>query len=170
MGLHFALKVAGRGGPGPAEADRQRQTGRGRPAEADRQDREMNCLHTATSTTTLQLTLTLHRTIRSTQYEIIDNPARLGTGDWNRIVAVVAQGADWQFKNWKWSTTAEIFEKSMGYYFNVQGEDVPAIMKTWNVRCGKLVGDKGRDRDKATFATFWTGLDQWMSIHKPELL
>lgn len=37
------------------------------------------------------------------EYEIIDNPSgKLSRSEWERVVAVIAHGEKWQFKNWKW--------------------------------------------------------------------
>lgn len=42
-------------------------------------------------------------------YLIIDNPTRLKPEDWERVVAVVSVGKDWQFKGWKWPSPVELF-------------------------------------------------------------
>jgi len=112
----------------------------------------------------------LPKTEKELEYEIIDNPEKLSKSDWNRIVCVVTGGAEWQFKGWQWKTSAEIFSRSCGYYFSVQGEIPPKILKKWNVNQGVLQGENGREKDMAVCASFWTTLDNWMSIHKPELL
>eukprot|EP00559_Dactyliosolen_fragilissimus_P006156 CAMPEP_0184870516 /NCGR_PEP_ID=MMETSP0580-20130426/37744_1 /TAXON_ID=1118495 /ORGANISM="Dactyliosolen fragilissimus" /LENGTH=787 /DNA_ID=CAMNT_0027372623 /DNA_START=9 /DNA_END=2372 /DNA_ORIENTATION=- len=127
-------------------------------------------------------------------YEIIDNPVgRLKEPkEWNRVVAVVAQGASWQFKGWKigvggsnssrhrnsnssnsnntsGSTPVEIFSKSYGFFISVEGAPVPRDIMGWNVKRGVLSRDK-RGLDSVVFASFWNGLDEWMSIHRPEYL
>ena len=34
-------------------------------------------------------------------FKLVDDPRRLSDSDWKKVVAVVAQGAAWQFKGWK---------------------------------------------------------------------
>jgi hypothetical protein len=46
---------------------------------------------------------------RAFDYLIIDNPTKLKPEDWERVVAVISIGKDWQFKGWKWSTPVELF-------------------------------------------------------------
>ena len=148
------------------------------------------------------------------EYEIVDNPvARFGKnssggdnsrnggggGDWDRVVAVIANGAAWQFKGWKmggdgkesssgndrrsWggsnndggsavmkdSSPVEIFSKCFGYFISFEGAPIPADVKSWSVKKGVLSKDK-RGLDSVVYAAFWNGLDEWMSVHKPEYL
>ena len=125
-----------------------------------------------------QPTVTIRRSIASKfggkemEYEIIDNPkGRLGTNkyEWDRVVAVVAQGAEWQFKGWLWSNPVQIFSKTFGFYVGMDGDPVPKGLASWNVKLGKLNRDK-RGLDSVTHASFWNNLDEWMYINKPEYL
>ena len=49
-------------------------------------------------------------------YRVIDNPNKLSTEDWDRVVAVFAQGPAWQFKGWPWllsdGSPVDIFARS----------------------------------------------------------
>jgi len=103
------------------------------------------------------------------EYEIIDNPiTRLkSSADWSRIVAVIAQGAPWQFKGWKYSAPVDVFGRSFGFYVGMDDSPLPKDVTTWNVKIGRLNRDR-RGLDNVTFANFWNGLDQWMSVHKKE--
>jgi len=117
-------------------------------------------------------------------YEVMDNPAmKLTKDDWDRVVAVVAQGASWQFKGWKmkgasYSTTGgsstdispvDVFTKCFGFYIGFEGSPVPPEVLGWNVKKGMLSKDK-RGMDSIVAASFWNGLDEWMRVHKPEYL
>jgi len=126
-------------------------------------------------------TITIKRNISSrlgggvVEYEIIDNPSRklLSSKDWDRVVAVVAQGAAWQFKGWKMGgrrggdggNPVDVFTNSFGYYISFEGAPVPRELQGWNVRKGYLSKDK-RGLDSVVFASFWNGLDEWMGVHK----
>ena len=106
------------------------------------------------------------------EYEIVDNPQlRFGTNkdEWNRIVAVVAQGAEWQFKGWRWSNPVQIFTNTFGFFISMEGEPIPPSLVGWNVTQSKLNRDK-RGLDSVTYASFWNKLDEWMLVNKPEYL
>ena len=108
---------------------------------------------------------------REIEYEIVDNPAsRLrSAADWDRVVAVVAQGAEWQFKGWRYPKPVDLFGKAFGFYIGIEGAPIPQVLLGWNVKLGKLNRDK-RGLDSVTYAQFWNGLDEWMSVHKQEYL
>jgi parafibromin len=90
-------------------------------------------------------------------YDIIDNPTtRLKKDDWERVVAVIAQGASWQFKGWRYSDPVELFSRSFGFYVGYEGAAVPEELKGWNVKLGKVSRDR-RGLDNICLASFWNG-------------
>ena len=92
------------------------------------------------------------------EYEIMDNPGmRLKKSEWDRVVAVVAHGEKWQFKNWKWNEPVEIFSNCFGFYVGMEGAPIPKGLIGWNVRKAYLNRDK-RGLDCVTHATFWNRL------------
>mmetsp|Transcript_18644 Transcript_18644/g.26305 ORF Transcript_18644/g.26305 Transcript_18644/m.26305 type:complete len:495 (+) Transcript_18644:27-1511(+) len=108
------------------------------------------------------------------EYELIDNPkGKLGDDlrEWDRVVAVVVLGEAWQFKDWlkMYKDPVFLFSNSYGYYIGMEGDRMPKDISKWNVKTGKLNRDK-RGLDSVTAASFWNGLDEWMAVHKPELL
>ena len=107
------------------------------------------------------------------EYELIDNPKnKLRTArDWDRVVAVVALGHGWQFKDWPdvYSNPVHLFGKTFGFYVGMEGAKVPTELQGWSVVQQKLNRDK-RGLDSVTYASFWNGLDEFMAIHKPEML
>jgi len=105
------------------------------------------------------------------KYEIIDNPKTKfkSNADWDRVVAVIPQGAEWQFKGWKYQRPVDVFTKYFGFYVGMEGAPIPKEITQWNVKLGFLNRDK-RGLDSVAFASFWNSLDEWMAIHKPEYL
>jgi parafibromin len=107
------------------------------------------------------------------EYEIVDNPRKLGhkVEDWERIVAVVVLGQAWQFKDWLrgYNMPATLFDKVYGFYVGMEGDKLPADVQGWAVRKAVLNRDK-RGLDSVTHASFWNGLDEFMKVHKAELL
>jgi parafibromin len=107
------------------------------------------------------------------EYEIMDNPkSKLRTAkDWERVVAVVCLGQAWQFKDWPdfYSSPVQLFCKVFGFYVSMEGANVPTDLTQWAVKRATLNRDK-RGMDSVTYASFWNGVDEFMSIHKPEMI
>lgn len=95
------------------------------------------------------------------KYQLVDSAQKLKDGDWSRVVAVVAQGQEWQFKGWpkNWDTPAEIFSKAKGFYFHFEDEKVPDVISQWNVKVLPINKHK-RHLDKTAILNFWKVLDQ----------
>jgi len=126
--------------------------------------------------------VTVKRTVSSRlgggtiEYEIVDNPDRKlkSPSDWDRVVAVIAQGAAWQFKNWSMvrgreANPVDVFSKAFGYYIGFEGAPIPKELQGWNVKKGYLSKDK-KGLDTVVYGSFWNGLDEWMSVHKRDYL
>jgi parafibromin len=99
-------------------------------------------------------------------YDIVDNPAtRLKKDEWDRVVAVICQGASWQFKGWRYSDPVDLFSRTFGFYVGLEGAAVPNELQGWNVKTGKVSRDR-RGMDDVCLASFWNGLEEFMSVHK----
>mmetsp|Transcript_6813 Transcript_6813/g.17078 ORF Transcript_6813/g.17078 Transcript_6813/m.17078 type:complete len:540 (-) Transcript_6813:45-1664(-) len=107
------------------------------------------------------------------EYELMDNPkSKLHRPeDWERVVAVVALGQSWQMKDWpgSYSNPVQLFNRVLGFYVGMEGDNIPKEIQGWAVTQTKVNRDK-RGLDSVTYASFWNALDEWMAIHKPELL
>lgn len=106
------------------------------------------------------------------EYELLDNPRKLTTKeDWERVVAVIVLGHAWQFKDWpgKYSNPVDLFAKTFGFYIGMEGDKIPADLEGWACQRGFVHRDK-RGLDSVTHASFWNSLDEWIKIHRPELL
>ncbi|EEC47743.1 predicted protein [Phaeodactylum tricornutum CCAP 1055/1] len=107
------------------------------------------------------------------EYEIVDTPKKLGPDprEWERIVAVFVLGQSWQFKDWgeKYNDPVHLFARTYGFFVSMEGAKLPAELAGWSVRKSQLNRDK-RGLDSVSFASFWNGLDEWMTVHKRELL
>jgi RNA pol II accessory factor, Cdc73 family, C-terminal len=109
------------------------------------------------------------------EYEIIDNPRKLGPNprEWERIVAVIVLGQSWQFKDWlvspPYHTPASLFDRVYGFFIAMEGDKIPSEVATWAVHKSQFNRDK-RGLDSVSHASFWNGLDEWMRVYKAELL
>jgi hypothetical protein len=103
----------------------------------------------------------------------MDNPkSKLNNShDWDRVVAVVALGQPWQFKDWPgpYGEPAQLFGRTFGFYVGMEGDVMPPEVMQWSVTRSKLNRDK-RGMDSVTYASFWNALDEWMTIYKPEMM
>ena len=99
-------------------------------------------------------------------YDIIDNPAtRLKKDEWNRVVAVICQGASWQFRGWRYSEPVDLFSRTFGFYVGMEGANIPKELQGWNVKTGKIARDR-RGSDNICLASFWNGVEEFMAVHK----
>ncbi|GKZ00510.1 hypothetical protein MPSEU_001003400 [Mayamaea pseudoterrestris] len=107
------------------------------------------------------------------EYEIIDNPKKLGHDlkEWERIVAVVVLGQKWQFQDWPapYNDPVQLFSRTFGYYIGMEGSKIPPDVMGWSATQAQLSRDK-RGMDQKTHANFWNLLDEYMTVHKRELL
>jgi len=108
------------------------------------------------------------------EYEITDNPKRLlgmDPANWDRIVAIFVLGQKWQFADWvkDFRDPVHLFNKAFGFFVSLEGDKIPEDVQGWAVRRAKLNRDK-RGLDSVSSAAFWNGLDEFMSVHKRELL
>lgn len=73
---------------------------------------------------------------------------------WDRVVAVVVNGQEWQFDDYKWSNPEELFKHCNGVFFGISGETLPKNIDKWNV--GKYFLDKNKTyRNLETYNLFW---------------
>ena len=107
------------------------------------------------------------------EYELMDNPKNKlhSSRDWERVVAVVVLGAAWQFKDWPghYSNPVHLFSQTVGFYMGMEGAKIPADLQKWSVTQAKVNRDK-RGLDSVAYASFWNKVDEFMAIHKPEML
>eukprot|EP00584_Thalassiosira_punctigera_P002673 CAMPEP_0172527346 /NCGR_PEP_ID=MMETSP1067-20121228/2057_1 /TAXON_ID=265564 ORGANISM="Thalassiosira punctigera, Strain Tpunct2005C2" /NCGR_SAMPLE_ID=MMETSP1067 /ASSEMBLY_ACC=CAM_ASM_000444 /LENGTH=636 /DNA_ID=CAMNT_0013311073 /DNA_START=69 /DNA_END=1979 /DNA_ORIENTATION=- len=120
---------------------------------------------------TITLTKRLNQRLGGAEvtYDVIDNPTtKLRKDEWDRVVAVICQGASWQFKGWRYSDPVDLFSRTFGFYVGLEGAAVPNELRGWNVKTGKVSRDR-RGLDSVCLASFWNGLEEFMAVHKQEL-
>lgn len=78
---------------------------------------------------------------------------------WDRVVAVFTTGQEWQFKNYKWNTPNQLFQKVRGFYFYYSGDMVPAKVQEWNVEKIALERTK-RFKDAQVLNHFWDSIER----------
>ena len=101
---------------------------------------------------------------RTQQFKVVDNVAKLVRQDWDRVVAVFAQGQQWQFKGWPFGHTnppnpVDIFNKVKGFHLKIAGKPMDPNVAKWSVSVIELDEHK-RHLDRARLLTFWDELDK----------
>jgi len=102
-------------------------------------------------------------------YQIVDNTTRFTHSDWERVVAVFAQGPAWQFKDWRWSDPVDLFTHVKGYFLQYDDAQLPASIKSWNVKI-LYVNRYRRHLDQTAVLDFWSTLDTALTRKKPNLV
>ena len=77
------------------------------------------------------------------------------------MVAVFAQGAQWQFKDWRLGNgnPTQIFNKVKGFHLKMSGMPLDANIAKWSVTTIEIDSQK-RHLDRAKLLTFWDELDK----------
>ncbi|CAI8500356.1 unnamed protein product [Hanseniaspora opuntiae] len=52
---------------------------------------------------------------------------------WDRVVAIIVSGQEWQFQDYKWSNPDELFKHCNGVYFGLNDKNLPENIEKWNV-------------------------------------
>eukprot|EP01104_Vermistella_antarctica_P013207 TRINITY_DN3965_c1_g1_i1.p1 TRINITY_DN3965_c1_g1~~TRINITY_DN3965_c1_g1_i1.p1 ORF type:complete len:568 (+),score=139.25 TRINITY_DN3965_c1_g1_i1:539-2242(+) len=79
--------------------------------------------------------------IQDIKFQVVDNASKLQR-DWHRVSVVVVQGAEWQFKGWKWPQPVDLFAHVLGIYLCYEGDIVPESVKAWNVKVVTISREK----------------------------
>eukprot|EP01026_Neomeris_dumetosa_P044810 TRINITY_DN37982_c0_g3_i7.p1 TRINITY_DN37982_c0_g3~~TRINITY_DN37982_c0_g3_i7.p1 ORF type:complete len:418 (-),score=34.97 TRINITY_DN37982_c0_g3_i7:438-1691(-) len=101
-------------------------------------------------------------------------PDKSDTSAWDQVVAVVAQGVKWQFKEWPQrgadnGDLLDVFNSVCGYMFRYI-DDVPTeFERSWSITLLE-VHKQSRHHDKMIQQRFWDELDKFLETKKPHLI
>ena len=110
---------------------------------------------------------------RPMRFILVEGPEQFKPEYWNRVVAVFTTGQAWQFKNYKWSTPAELFRHVLGIYIGWRGEPAPEIIQGWGHRVMTIgvervkgipgsTADVNRWRDREVVENIWKEIESNM--------
>lgn len=104
------------------------------------------------------------------QYDIVANTSRLVASEWERVVAVVCSGQEWQFKKWQIynGSAQDLFRKVQGFYFHYDDDAPAGNVDSWAIKKLKLSRSQRHTDGQAQFQ-FWTTLDSFMRRKGKEL-
>lgn len=72
------------------------------------------------------------------QYKIIDDPTKLSTDDWDRVVASFVTGQLWQFRGWKYTNPVNLFQHVLGVHLMFDDRAPDATVQSWNCKILKV--------------------------------
>ena len=123
-------------------------------------------------------------------YHITDNAGALEWRDWLKVVAVFAEGPEWQFKGWKWGEPTKqapgpdgkpvdvvppdipivkIFSRAIGFHVHFEGEAPHANCEAWSVTKLELSRTK-RYLDAGKVNQIWLAVDERIWTRQEYLL
>jgi len=98
------------------------------------------------------------------RFEVVDQVKQLQDSDWDRVVLVLIQGPEWQFKGWgpggKWKSITEILERVAGYHLYYEDEKLNEKVSQWQCKSLKLSKHK-RHLDSVVHRQLWQTFDKW---------
>jgi len=116
------------------------------------------------------LTITRKKSkVQALPYQIIESTSKLESkDDWKRVVAAFVTGQQWQFKGWIWNSPPEIFANVRGFFLGYDDEQVPPLIKNWDVKI-LTVNKHKRHLDSTAKLVFWNTLDEFVQKKKGHL-
>jgi parafibromin len=76
---------------------------------------------------------------KNSTFVIVDSVAKFRESDWDRVVAVIALGQPWQFKDWKWSNPVDLFNNVCGVHIAWDDRAVDSNIQSWNCKVLKVL-------------------------------
>mmetsp|Transcript_9093 Transcript_9093/g.27355 ORF Transcript_9093/g.27355 Transcript_9093/m.27355 type:complete len:443 (-) Transcript_9093:813-2141(-) len=111
------------------------------------------------------------RTGQPVEYLLTSNIRALRDEDWERVTAIVCQGAEWQFKGFPPSlgrTPPQILAKMQGFYFHYAGDKVSGPVTGWRLKMLPVERTR-RHEDGRLWNEFWRTLEDYIAVHKSHL-
>ena len=105
---------------------------------------------------------------REKQYKIINDASKLPKEGWDRVCAVFVTGQPWQFKNWRYNNSVDLFQQALGVYINLDGKVISPTIKSWN--CSVLkTSSSNQTVNIGSMKSFWLKVDEFIKLKKPVL-
>jgi len=99
-------------------------------------------------------------------FEVRDSVKSFTKAQWLRVVCVVTDGTDWQFKGWPFETIVDLFTTVKGIYFTEVGTLPPQHVSEWNVEILSLTPLQFQHRFSALRDAFWTQVEKFLKEYR----
>jgi len=99
-------------------------------------------------------------------FEVRDSVKSFTKAQWLRVVAVVTDGTDWQFKDWPFESIVDLFTTTKGIYFTEVGTLPPQHVLDWNVSILGMSPLQFQHRFSALRDSFWTEVEHFLRQYR----
>jgi len=99
-------------------------------------------------------------------FEVRDSVKSFSKAQWLRVVAVITDGNEWQFKGWPFENIVDLFVTCKGVYFNEVGTQPPTHVIDWNVSILKLTPLQFQHRFAAIRDAFWIEVEKFLNEYR----
>jgi hypothetical protein len=99
-------------------------------------------------------------------FEVRDSVKGFSKAQWLRVVSVITDGNEWQFKGWPFESTVDLFATCKGIFFNEVGTQPPTHVIDWNVSILKLGSLQFQHRFAAVRDAFWIEVEKFLSEYR----
>ncbi|KAK3379926.1 RNA pol II accessory factor, Cdc73 family-domain-containing protein [Lasiosphaeria ovina] len=110
---------------------------------------------------------------RPMRFILVEGPEQFKPEYWNRVVAVFTTGQAWQFKNYRWSNSSDLFKHVLGIYLGWRGEQPPDSVRAFGHQVistavekwhdpTRLGAESSRWRDREVVESIWKAIEVHM--------
>ncbi|CAE8679449.1 unnamed protein product [Polarella glacialis] len=97
------------------------------------------------------------------RFEVRDSAKGFKKEHWHRVVAVITDGADWQFKGWPFENIVDLFTSIKGVYFTKKGDPLPEHVAKWQVCILEMSTLQYQHRFSAIRDAFWAQAEHFLN-------
>lgn len=95
-------------------------------------------------------------------FEARDSTKGFTKNHWLRVVAVISDGSDWQFKGWPFESIVDLFATVRGFYFCPRGELPAQHIQTWAVHVLKMPQMQFQHQFAQIRDVFWSEVEGFL--------
>lgn len=107
----------------------------------------------------------------SQKYRLTDDPGKLSTAEWERVVAVFVTGQEWQISKWPapYNNPVHLCQQVLVLHMAITNDLLPSNIQAWACRVLRVDHFKEHINSKAQ-GEFWQYFDDFIRIRKPHLI
>lgn len=99
-------------------------------------------------------------------FEVRDSTKGFTKSHWLRVVAVISDGSDWQFKGWPFENIVDMFATVRGFYFCPRGELPAQHIQDWAVHIMKMPQMQFQHQFAQIRDAFWSEVEGFMKSQR----
>lgn len=107
----------------------------------------------------------------SQKYRLTDDPGKLSTAEWERVVAVFVTGQEWQISKWPapYNNPVHLCQQVLVLHMAITNDLLPPNIQAWACRVVRVDHFKEHINSKAQ-GEFWQYFDDFIRLRKPHLI